>query len=170
MRYIDFDGVILDTEDLLFYEWRRNPNHHYLPEEDKVLYVKNSDWRYIINNSPIINDSIYLLKNMDSSNSAILTKIHSMREGCEKIIYLREHGIQQNVILVPYPAEKIDVVRPKKEDILIDDNLRNLSDWHSLGGYPMFFDRDNTNTDSWGIYNSNGYQRVRKIDEIIKRK
>ena len=24
MRYIDFDGVILDTEDVLFYEWGKN--------------------------------------------------------------------------------------------------------------------------------------------------
>ena len=33
--YIDFDGVILDTEDLLFEDWRKIPNHKNLSEEEK---------------------------------------------------------------------------------------------------------------------------------------
>ena len=36
MRYIDFDGVILDTEDHLFYDWYKIPNYHELTEEDKI--------------------------------------------------------------------------------------------------------------------------------------
>ena len=38
MVYIDFDGVILDTEGLLFEEWRKNPNRHFLPESEKIKY------------------------------------------------------------------------------------------------------------------------------------
>ena len=37
MRYIDFDGVILDTEDHLFYDWYKIPNYHKLTEEDIQL-------------------------------------------------------------------------------------------------------------------------------------
>ena len=33
--YIDFDGVILDTEEELFREWRKNLQHHSLPEKYK---------------------------------------------------------------------------------------------------------------------------------------
>ena len=169
MRYIDFDGVILDTEDLLFHEWRKNPEHHFLPDEDKVVYIRNCNWRDIINNSPVINDSIYILKNMDKDASSILTKIHSLEEGYEKIIYLGNNDVKQNVILVPYPASKIQVVRPNKNDILIDDSIKNLTEWQAMGGYPMFFDLNNNNVDSWGIYNKNSYQRVRRIDEDIKK-
>ena len=59
MVYVDFDGVILDTEELLFYEWRKNENRHLLSEFDKIKYIQKTDWSYVINNSKIINDSLY---------------------------------------------------------------------------------------------------------------
>ena len=94
MIYIDFDGVILDTEKLLFYEWRKNPNRHSLPESEKIKYIQKSDWSYIINNSKIINDSIYYLKQMDVKHSAILTKVHSLdNEGFAKVRWLRDNGV-----------------------------------------------------------------------------
>ncbi len=169
MKYIDFDGVILDTEDLLFYEWRKNPNRHNLSEGVKINYIINSDWRAIVNEAPIINDSINILKNMDPSKSAILTKVHSMdNEGYEKIYYLRCKGVKQNIILVPYMFRKCDIVNPI-DNILIDDCLKNLDEWLEMGGYPMLFDRKKDNMDSWGVYNKNNYQRVLRIDEKIKR-
>ena len=164
MRYIDFDGVILDTEALLFYEWRKNPNRHKLPESEKIKYIQESDWHRIINESPIINDSIYILKQMDPNESAILTKVHSLsNEGYEKVIYLRNKGILQNIILVPYNIRKSDIVIPEG-DTLIDDSLRNLSEWEAKGGYPMFFDKKENNIDSWNMPNDKGYQRVLRID------
>ncbi len=169
MRYIDFDGVILDTSDLLFHEWRKNPDMHSLPEEDKVLYIKNSNWKYIIENSPIINDSIYILKDMDFTKSAILTKVHSLNEGYEKVIYLRKNGVKQDIFLVPYMSKKTDIVDPYG-NILVDDNLKNLQEWSNASGYPMFFDLFGNNIDAWGVKNSQNYQRVRRIDEEIKRK
>lgn len=39
MIYIDFDGVILDTEKILFEEWRKNPNRGNLPEIEKIKYI-----------------------------------------------------------------------------------------------------------------------------------
>ena len=48
MLYIDFDGVILDTEPLLFEEWRKNPNRHSLPESEKIKYLQKCNWNYII--------------------------------------------------------------------------------------------------------------------------
>ena len=44
--YIDFDGVILDTEDLLFEDWRKIPNHKNLSEEEKIKYIQNIDWNF----------------------------------------------------------------------------------------------------------------------------
>ncbi len=168
MRYIDFDGVILDTEELLFYEWEKNPNRHLLSEEDKIKYVKNANWKYIIDNSPIINDSIYILRNINPNESTILTTVHSLEnEAHEKIKFLRNKGIEQHIIVVPYTIKKNEIVSAKG-NILIDDSLRNLTFWKEDGGYPMFFDKNENNIDSWGCYNEKAYQRVLKIDEYPK--
>ena len=163
MRYIDFDGVILDTEDLLFYEWRKNPYRHSLPESEKIKYIQESDWHKILNESPIINDAIYILKHMNPKESAILTKVHSDYEASEKNIFLRSQGVMQEIISVPYNERKCDIVDPKN-NILIDDSVKNLSEWEEKGGYPMFFDRKENNIDSWGMLNDKGYQRVLRID------
>ena len=96
MRYIDFDGVILDTEDHLFYDWYKIPNYHELTEEDKIRHVQCANWYKILHESNFINDSLYILKHMDTKNNAILTKIHSLEiEGYETIRFLRENGIKQ---------------------------------------------------------------------------
>ncbi len=167
MRYVDFDGVILDTEELLFGSLRKLPNYDDLKEEDIVKYLQDINWRNILNSSSVINDSLYILKNSSIDDFIILTKIHSVdNEGIEKVRYLRENGIKQNIILVPYKAKKSDVVNAKG-NILIDDCLKNLSEWQQDNGYPMFFDKNDTNIDSWNVPNTFGYQRVKKIDEEL---
>ena len=168
MVYIDFDGVILDTEGLLFEEWRKNPNRHLLSEIDKIRYIQNSNWNYIINNSEIINDSIYYLKQMDPSRSAILTKIHtSANEGVAKIKFLREQGIKQSIILVPYMVKKTDMVAASG-NILVDDSLRNLDDWVNCNGIPLFFDINDDGYDSWNQPNVKKYQKVLDLSKVYK--
>ena len=99
MRYVDFDGVILDTEELLFGSLRKLPNYDDLKEEDIVKYLQDINWRNILNSSSVINDSLYILKNSSIDDFIILTKIHSVdNEGIEKVRYLREKGIKQNNI------------------------------------------------------------------------
>ena len=121
MLYIDFDGVILDTEPLLFEKWRENPYRHLLPREEKIKYIQTVDWEYIINNSSVINDAIYYLKQMDPTKTAILTKIHSMEnEGVAKVKWRVSNNIKQPIILVPYLVNKTDMV-DAKGNILVDD-------------------------------------------------
>ena len=160
MIYIDFDGVILDTEDLLFEEWRKNPNRRLLPESEKIKYMQQADWNYILNNSEIINDSLYYLSQMDPKESFILTKIHSIEnEGYEKIDWIRKNGIQQPVILVQKKKKKTDMV-DARNNILIDDCLKNLEDWENNNGNPIFFDMDNDDYDSWHEKNVKCYKKV----------
>ena len=160
MLYIDFDGVILDTEPLLFEEWRKNPNRHSLPESEKIKYLQKCNWNYIINNSPVINDSLYYLRQMDPSISCILTKVHSLEnESVEKIKWLRENGIKQSVVIVPYYFKKSEVAIARG-NILIDDCLKNLSEWEELGGIPIFFDMNNDDYDSWHQKNVKQYKKV----------
>ena len=164
MRYIDFDGVILDTEDILFYDWRNEPERFNMPWDTEERYVERARWNDILEQSSVINNAISILKNMDYKDTAILTKVHSLgNEGVAKINYLRKCGVKQNIILVPYNMSKCDVV-DVRDNILIDDSIRNLVEWESMGGYPMFFDKDNSNLDSNGEYNSKKYQRVLRID------
>lgn len=164
--YIDFDGVILDTEGLLFEEWRKNSDRHKLSEMEKIRYIQNSDWDYIINNSDIINDSIYYLKHIDPSQSNILTKIHSLdNEGMAKIKWLRENGVKQNIILVPYMFKKTDVV-DANGNVLIDDCLKNLDHWVNANGYPVFFDINDDGYDSWQQPNIKKYQKVLDLSKF----
>ncbi len=165
MIYIDFDGVILDTEPLLFEEWRKNPNRHLLSETEKIKYIQNSDWNYIINNSEIINDSIYYLKQMDFTKTFILTKIHSELEGNEKIMWLRKNKVLQPVLLVPYKLKKAEVAFAK-DNTLIDDCLKNLKEWEEYGGNPVFFDIDNDNIDSWQQPNIYNYQKTLSLSKF----
>lgn len=166
MIYIDFDGVILDTNELLFEEWRKNPDRHLLSEFDKIKYIQKSNWNYIINNSDIINDSIYYLQQMDPNQSSILTKIHSLdNEGIAKIRWLRDKGIKQSIILVPYAVKKTDVV-DASGNILVDDSLKNLDDWKKDNGIPIFFDINNDDYDSWQQPNIKKYQKVLDLSKI----
>lgn len=169
MLFIDFDGVILDTEPLLFEEWRKKPDRHSLPEIEKIRYIQNSNWEYIINNSEEINDSIYYLKHIDPSTSIILTKVHSLEnEAKEKVRWLRKKDVKQDIVLVPYFFKKTDMV-DAKTNILVDDCLRNLDEWEKCGGVPIFFDMDNDNIDSWHQPNKKEYQKVLTLSSFCKK-
>ena len=168
MTYIDFDGVILDTEPILFDEWKKKTNLDQLTEEDKIEYIKQANWKYILDNSEVIRDSIYILRNMNPKENIILTRVHSLEnEGAEKIKYLRRRLVELQVILAPYNLRKDEVVEAYG-NILIDDSLRNLSEWKKAGGYPIFFDKDDTNIDSWGYYN-NMYQKTLTINPDVNK-
>ena len=166
MVYIDFDGVILDTEGLLFEEWRKLPNHHLLSEEEKIKYIQKVDWSHVLKHSLPINDSLYYLGEMDPNQSFILTKIHSLEnEGVAKIRWIREMGIKQSVILVPYLLKKTDMV-DAKDNILIDDCLNNLDDWIENDGYPILFDMNDDNYDSWNQLNRKNYPKVFSLSKF----
>jgi len=167
MRYIDLDGVILDTEDIIFNKLLFDCKN--LTEDFIFPYVVNINWAYILKNSKDINNAINILKNMNPKESAILTRVHSTQEAEAKINYFKELGIKQEVIIAPYTKRKDEVV-DAKDNILIDDSLKNLRQWIQSGGYPMFFDKNENGIDSWGEYNVKGFQKVLRIDEKIKRK
>lgn len=169
MRYIDLDGVILNTEDVLFNEILNVKNKGKLDEDFIMKLVININWEYLLKHSKPINNSINILRRLDPNESAILTRVHSIEEADAKINYFKNLGIDQKVIPVFYPLKKNDVV-DAKDNILIDDSLRNLRQWIMDGGYPMFFDKYENNIDSWDEYNVKGFQRVLRIDEEIKRK
>lgn len=57
--YIDFDGVILDTEKLIFKNWHKEEDRS---EEAKIRYLQRISWSKIIENSMVINNSLNILR------------------------------------------------------------------------------------------------------------
>lgn len=164
-KYIDFDSVILDTAPVLFKEWLEENDEINTRESEKIAYINSQPWDKILLESNIINDSIYYLKNIDPKRSAILTKIHSLEnEGMAKIRYLRNAGVKQEVILVPYYLDKTDVVDAYK-NILVDDSVYNCDKWLSCGGYPIFFNKDNIDMDEWKVHNTD-HPKIRTLKNI----
>ena len=147
-------------------EWRKIPNRHNLSKNEKIEHLKKVDWNYVLKNSKPINDSIKYLKIMDPTKTFILTKIHSLEEGKEKIKWLKKHNIKLKVILVPYYVKKADSVDPRG-NILIDDCLKTLSEWESNSGKVIFFDKNGNNYDSWHKKNINNYERINNLSKFI---
>lgn len=161
--YVDFDGVIFDSETPLF------EGYHKLEvqsEKIKLEYIQNIDWNNILDNCKIINDGIEILKRA-RDDIAILTKIHSMEnEGTAKIKKLRNLGITSSIYLAPYTLKKTDIVNPRG-NILIDDTVHNLNDWSIKGGISIFFNKDGNDIDGWHQENKI-YRKIKRLDEIIK--
>ena len=162
-KYVDFDGVIKDTYVPLFEDyWVRQKNGEYIDDTEHVI---KKDWIYVLEKSPIINDAIKILNELD--DTAILTRVHSLEnEGFAKIRDLRELGAKCDIILVPYTVKKSDVVSARG-NVLVDDAIFNLDEWVLAGGIPIFFDNKGTNEDGWGVKNTM-YRRTRSLNVLKK--
>ena len=159
--YIDFDGVVFDTETLLFdknyYEAKK------LPGFDKQAYVRDLDWYELITRSKEINEAIKILKEL--KQSIILTKVNSLyNEAYAKIRILRELDIKNDIILVPFCCKKTDIVE-SSGNILVDDTVHNLDDWEQARGIPIFFNKDNKDMDNW--FNTNTkYPKIKSLEYL----
>ena len=156
-KYIDFDGVIKDTYQTLF-------DDYYNGISDTEHVIKK-DWLYVLEKSPIINNAITLINELD--NVSICTRIYSLEnEGVAKIKDLRYMGVKCDIILVPYQLKKTDVV-DAYGNILVDDAIFNLDEWCKCGGIPIFFDNHGNNIDGFEVENKR-YVRTRTLDILKK--
>ena len=105
IKYIDCDGVILDTETGLFDEYNKLKQQN--PALKRLAYLQQLNWQYWIRQAKIIGNAIEILKQQNPDDVAILTKVHSLAEGLAKIEYFRELGVKNNVILVPNDIKKV---------------------------------------------------------------
>ncbi len=152
--YIDFDGVVLDTWDVIFKEYIKLFSTDVL-EEDKIKNLMLTiGWGKILSNSVQINDSIKKIKDIGKNYEVyILTKINSQEEQKAKEEYLLKHNIS-NLYFVPYEHSKTQYV-DVENNILIDDDIKNLDEWSLHGGKSIFFNKDLSNYDSYGNKNIN---------------
>lgn len=160
--YLDFDQVLLATEDVLFIEYNEKKKQGiYL---DKQKYLEDFDWHWLVFNSEVIANSLEVLRTIPEAK--ILTKVHSLKEASAKIKFLRTQELPNEIILVPGNHKKIDLVQAKN-NILVDDAVHNLDAWSSAGGISYYFNKDNSDIDSWGIINTK-YPKIKTLNMFKK--
>lgn len=151
--YIDFDGVILDTWEVIFKKYYEEFNTTDIKEDNIKKIMLTIGWNYILENSKEINYSLEKIKRISKTHdTCILTKINSKQEQDAKTNFLLENKIKK-MCFVPYTSSKTQYVDPHN-NILIDDDIKNLEEWEQHGGIAIFFNKDLNNYDSYGNKNN----------------
>ena len=133
--FIDFDGVIFDTEKRVLERKKQKPNISWDEFFEKL------NWFQLLEESKIINNAIdYILEGQTKSKQiAILTKIHTLVEMEAKVKSLRSRKIEVPILFVPPHIKKSQIYLPNNREILIDDSIKNLIDWEQKGGKSIYF-------------------------------
>ena len=165
--FIDFDGVILDSEERMLERKFDLVLHNHKNESEFDAYFEYTnlhpeEWEYILKEAKSINNSVEIIKELESlkKNITILTKIHTLQEMKVKTEVLREDlKILCPVIFVPPGVKKHQVVIPNHQ-LLIDDSKKNIKRWIENGGRGLIFDST--------IDNDND-EKVKSLEFLIKR-
>ena len=156
--FIDFDGVILDSERLMLERkaYLGLNNHDSKIEFKKYFEYTNNhpeEWDLIIRNAKSINNSVKIIRELEflKKKIAILTKIHTLNEMNVKVDVLRNKlEIMCPIIFVPPGTEKHQVIVPNNQ-LLIDDSKKNIDEWIKNGGTGLVFDPLIEKNDSYKV-------------------
>lgn len=140
--YIDFDGVIMDTQketDRLFALYGSDTNNPAWNE-----YLRCRDWAKYLLTCKEIDKSIDVLKELYKLKKRvyILSSVFSLAEERDKIAFLRDNGVYQDFIAVPERDPKSGVVIPNPSRLLVDDSERNIVDWRNNNGPAVWFGKE----------------------------
>lgn len=151
--FIDFDGVIFDTEERVVERKTQNPNIGW----DE--FFSQLDWFQLLEEAEVINDAIYYIKESKLEHLGIITKIHTLNEMEAKVKKLREEGIEIPIFFVPPHVKKSQIYLPNNGEILIDDSIKNLIDWEQNGGKGIYFNED--------LDSSSQFEVVRSLKKFL---
>ena len=165
--FIDFDGVILDSEERMLERKYDLGFHDHKNESEFDAYFEYTnlhpeEWEYIIKGAKSINNSVEIIKELENLKRkiAILTKIHTLQEMKVKTEVLREDlKLLCSVIFVPPGVKKHQVVIPNHQ-LLIDDSKKNIKRWIENGGRGLIFD---------STIDSDTDEKVKSLEFLIKR-
>lgn len=158
--YIDFDGVILDTINVM-YDLMDELEIDRTNYEESLKFFQNVDWRTILNETPQINESISCIQKLIESNLfdiAILTHVNSLNEIVEKVKFIRKYLGNITIIPVPKAISKTKMVHAK-DAILVDDYSGNLREWEEAGGIGIRFNLR---------LNGKGFKVINKLDQLLE--
>ena len=155
--YIDFDGVILDTDSIIDKKISKT-------NIDRREFIKNYDWNLLMRNDIIINDSLNYIKK-SKYNISLLSKICSINEAQAKVKFLRNNEVLIDINFVPTGINKSDIVSAK-DNVLIDDKVVNLDSWSANGGISIFFNKDGKNIDIYDNINTK-YKMITDLSCLV---
>ena len=151
--YIDFDGVIFDTWDIIFEKYKEKFKTTKIDENNVKELMLSIGWNYILSNSKEINNNLKKANEINKKyDVSVLTKVNSIEEQKEKKKFLHKNGINK-IHFVPYNFSKAQYVSPQN-NILIDDELKNLEEWKQKGGISIYFNKKLSDYDSYGNKNN----------------
>ena len=152
---VDFDGVILDSQDR-FLEVMKDKKDLY----EWMDYLSSIEWFKFLRVCEEIDESLSILEKLQKLRKlkAVITKIHSFEEGKEKLLYLREKGIEVPIIYTLPEQKKSDVVIPNSNLVLVDDSRTNYTDWINAGGDALLFDPKNK---------SANYKKIKSLKQLL---
>ena len=91
--YIDFDGVILDTWEVIFEKYKEQFKTIEIDENKIKKVMLDIGWDFILDNSEEINNSLKNIKEISKNYQVcILTKVNSVEEQNSKKKFLQENG------------------------------------------------------------------------------
>lgn len=153
--FIDFDGVIFDTEKRVLERKKQKPNISWDEFFEKL------NWFQLLEESKIINNAIdYILEGQTKSKQiAILTKIHTLVEMEAKVKSLQSRKIEVPILFVPPHIKKSQIYLPNNGEILIDDSIKNLIDWEQNGGKSIYFNEN--------LNSSEQFETIKSLSKII---
>lgn len=165
--YIDFDGVILDSEERMLDRKYSVGFHNHMDEKEYDEYFNYTnlhpeEWDYIIREANSINNSVEIIKELERMKKkiAILTKIHTLYEMKVKVEDIRNNRkIKCPIFFVPPGIKKHNVVIPNGQ-LLIDDSKKNINLWIANGGEGVVFDKSLSQNDN---------DKVKSLEFLIKR-
>ena len=161
--YIDFDGVIMNTIDVTYDDFKKTGLNIKDPNNSEAVrsFYASIDWKDLLNNrAEIINDGIECIRKIVRSNIfnvSILTHINSLNEATEKVKYIRKHLRDITIIPVPKEISKTSMVHTK-DAILIDDYIGNLKEWREHKGIGIKFSTK---------LNGRGFPVINRLDQIL---
>ena len=153
--YIDFDGVVLDTIPLLYEAADKAGKDR----SDREFY-STFDFKKILKEKYILSDSLNCIQKLIDSNKFdvnILTHCNSIKEGADKVRFIRKYFNDITVIICPKEISKTKMVHTEGA-ILVDDYSGNLREWESEGGIPVRFSTK---------LNGKGFKVVDRLDSLI---
>lgn len=153
--FIDFDGVIFDTEQRVIE--RKNLK----PDISWNNFFEELDWFELLDESKVINNAIdYIIEGQKKSKQlAILTKIHTLIEMEAKVKALRSRKVEVPILFVPSHVKKSQIYLPNNGEILIDDSIKNLIDWEQNGGKGIYFNEQ--------LDTSSKFETIKTLNKIL---
>ena len=169
--YIDCDGVIFNTMETAFNMMKIN---NIDINDGKIVdnFFKNVSWDILLENSIVINDAINKIIELSSKNIykdvIILTKLSGnyYEEGLKRKTFALLLP-NTKVITLPRNYDKALIVN-STNNILVDDEEKNIISWNNYGGIGIRFTKDNVDLENDIINDLNDIENTKKVKSLRK--